>query len=305
MERSAFEKIYGELMSGLRPTLEIETSLGSFTRTFRLRERLVLLGGGHISKSLCHFASELGFSVTVIDDRPEYSAPERFPEAEETVCAPFPIAIARIGINAGDYVAVLTRGHQYDADCLRAILPGEMPYYLGMIGSQRRVKGLLSLLGSEGYDRSRLESICTPIGVSIGALTVDEIAISILAELIVHRRTDVERHSRSSRLVTEQADMDVIRSLADSETKKCVLIVLDTTGSTPVKSGAMMALDENYKTTGTVGGGCSENALLTDAYFLIGSGRETIIEVDMTNDVAASEGMVCGGRMKVLVSDVV
>lgn len=121
------------------------------------------------------------------DDRPSFANHSRFPEAKQIVCDLFPAAIEKIGIRESDYVAVITRGHRYDADCLRELLRGIMPRYLGMIGSKRRTVGLLNMLEEEGFSRADLDRIHTPIGLDIGALTVKEIAISIVAELIAER----------------------------------------------------------------------------------------------------------------------
>ena len=218
-------------------------------------------------------------------------------------CDRFENAIDRIGIGAGDYVAVITRGHRYDADCLRKILRGTMPKYLGMIGSKRRTAGLLNLLEDEGFDRAQLDAIHTPIGLDIGALSVKEIAISIVAELIACRRADTNRRSHSSIMTSEDIDLPLLRYVADERIDKVLLLVYDTSGSTPVKSGAFMAVDSSTKFMGTIGGGCSESAVLRQAYYLIGTGESRSVSIDMSNDVAEKEGMVCGGQMKVLLAD--
>ena len=262
-----FQTIRESAEHGLASALHFEAEGAELVRSFRPNERLILLGGGNIAQPLCRYAADLGFSVIVADDRPTFANRPRFPEAHTVYCDRFENAIDRIGIGAGDYVAVITRGHRYDADCLRKILRGTMPKYLGMIGSKRRTAGLLNLLEGEGFDRAQLDAIHTPIGLDIGALSVKEIAISIVAELIACRRTDTNR------------------------------------GSTPVKSGAFMAVDSSTKFMGTIGGGCSESAVLRQAYYLIGTGESRSVSIDMSNDVAEKEGMVCGGQMKVLLAD--
>ena len=209
-----------------------------------------------------------------------------------------------IQVNEWDYVAVITRGHRYDADCLREILPGTFPRYLGMIGSRRRVIGLLNLLEEEGFSREALDKIHTPIGVDIGALTVKEIAVSIVAELIQCRRQSTERRSRSTTLTAEDIDLPLLQFLAEDPAPKALLTVIETQGSTPVKSGAMMAVDQALRMAGTIGGGCSENAVLMDAYRIIGTGAKRCVTIDMSNDVAEEEGMVCGGQMKVMIEDI-
>lgn len=298
-----FRGILDAVRQGLPANLEFEADGETYVRQFRPRERLIVLGGGHVAQPLCTFAAALGFAVTVVDDRPSFANHARFPEAEGIVCNAFPAAIQELGIHGGDYVAVITRGHRYDADCLRAILPGTMPRYLGMIGSKRRTIGLLSLLEEEGFSRELLDGIYTPIGLDIGALTTQEIGISIVAQLIQCRRQTTNRRSKNAVLTSEEINLPLLEFLAEDPTPKAVLMVYETSGSTPVKSGAIMAVDETYRMEGTIGGGCSESAVVRDAYALIGTGGERTVMVDMSNDVAEEEGMVCGGQMKVFIAD--
>lgn len=298
-----FRAVLDTVRRGLPAALELEIEGETYLRQFRPRERLIVLGGGHVAQPLCTFAAALGFAVTVVDDRPFFANQARFPEAEGIVCNAFPAAIRSLDIGEGDYVAVITRGHRYDADCLRAILPGVMPRYLGMIGSKRRTVGLLNLLEEEGFSRELLDVIHTPIGLEIGALTTQEIGISIVAELIQCRRQSTNRRSKSTVLTSEEINLPLLEFLAEEPTPKALLLVYETSGSTPVKSGAYMAVDETYRSEGTIGGGCSESAVLRDAYALIGTGESKVVTVDMSNDVAEEEGMVCGGQMRVLLAD--
>ena len=302
--REQLQDIYGAVLAGRPAALKLEADGEVFTRVFRPQERLLLLGCGHISQALCRYAADLGFAVTVSDDRPDFANHQRFPDAARILCDDFSAAIRCFGVTESDYVAVLTRGHRYDADCLRELLKGVLPRYLGMIGSRRRVISLLELLAGEGYSPSALHQIHAPIGLDIHALTVKEIAISILAELISVRRADVVRHTAQRRLTEENIDLPLLESLACDPTPKALLLVYETCGSTPVKSGAMMAIDKNHRSVGTIGGGCSENAVLHTAYRLIGSGAQRCVTVDMSGDVAEEEGMVCGGWMKVFLLDI-
>ena len=304
MNVSALKEIHTAAAAGANTQLSFTVDGTVYTRSFSPAERLILLGCGHIGQALCRYAADLGFSVTAVDERPGFANHTQMPEAETILCDSFPNAIRRLNITERDYVCVITRGHRFDADCMREILPGEFPKYLGMIGSKRRVALLLRQLENEGFSRSDLERIHAPIGLAINALTVKEIAISIVAELILCRRTDVVRRSKETRLSVETVDLPLLEFLADDPTPKALLIVYETSGSTPVKSGAMMTVDRLNRTVGTIGGGCSENAVLNDARKLIGTRAQRSVVVDMSNDIAAEEGMVCGGRMKVLITDV-
>ena len=267
------------------------------------QERLLVLGGGHIALHVVEFSAKCGFKVTVADDRPDFANRERFPLAEEVICDSFENAINRFGITAYDYVVIITRGHRNDADCLRAILPGEQPAYMGLIGSRRRVKGLMAMLAEEGFSTENMARICTPIGLCIGAVTPQEIAISILSELIAYKR--LPEHCNDGIRCCSDSDIELstLRYLAENKDPKAIVTVIETKGSTPREAGAKMAVSPLGKVTGSIGGGCSEWAVIKDAIKIIGTGRYKTVDIDLTGEVAESDGMVCGGTMKVLIED--
>lgn len=302
--QARLQTLLEQIKNGSPASLTFEVEGTSYLRNFRPMERLILLGGGHVAQPLCRYGADLGFAVTVADDRPSFANRARFPEAGTVLCDAFPNAIRQLAIGEGDYVAVITRGHRYDADCLRQLLAGPFPHYLGMIGSKRRVIALFQLLEEEGFSRELLDRVHAPIGLDIRALTVKEIAISIVAQLIQCRRENTCRHSSSTVLTADDVNLPLLTCLAEDPEPKALLTVYATSGSTPVKSGAMMTVDRSLRTVGTIGGGCSENAVMRDAYNLIGTGRRRCVPVDMSNDVAEEEGMVCGGHMMVLIEDV-
>lgn len=301
--REIFADILRQTQNNQTAEWQMEIDGETYTRLFRPKERLILLGAGHIAQPLCEIAAMLGFSVTVVDDRPSFANHPRFPQAEQIVCDAFPHAIEHLHIHAGDYVAVITRGHRYDADCLRTLLAGTMPRYLGMLGSKRRTIALLHMLAQEGFAQDKLDSIHTPIGLDIGALSVQEIAVSIAAQLVQIRRSGLNRRSKSHILTEEIFRADVVEDIVSNPLKKALLLVYETSGSTPVKSGAFMTVNEMFQAKGTIGGGCSESTVLRDAFHLIGTGESKCVTVDMSNDVAAEEGMVCGGQMKIFLTD--
>lgn len=301
--REIFADILRQTQNNQTAEWQMEIDGETYTRLFRPKERLILLGAGHIAQPLCKIAAMLGFSVTVVDDRPSFANHPRFPQAEQIVCDAFPHAIEHLHIHAGDYVAVITRGHRYDADCLRTLFAGTMPRYLGMLGSKRRTIALLHMLAQEGFAQDKLDSIHTPIGLDIGALSVQEIAVSIAAQLVQIRRSGLNRRSKSHILTEEIFRADVVEDIVSNPLKKALLLVYETSGSTPVKSGTFMTVNEMFQAKGTIGGGCSESAVLRDAFHLIGTGESKCVTVDMSNDVAAEEGMVCGGQMKIFLTD--
>ena len=298
-----FARVLRETEAGRAAEITKEIDGARCVRRFIPEDRLILLGGGHIAVPLCKMASMLDFAVTVVDDRPSFANSTRFPEAAQVVCDGFAAAIAGLHIRPTDYICVITRGHRWDGECLRQILRGEYPSYLGMIGSRRRVTALLALLREEGYDADKLAAVHTPIGLKIGAETPAEIAVSICAELVQHRRSHPADENEA---VLERTDtnFELLRFPAGNCVPAALMTVISTMGSTPVESGAIMVMDELGRTIGTIGGGCGEAEVMTAARRLIGTGQTRVVEVDMSNDIAEEEGMVCGGRMRVLVEGI-
>jgi xanthine dehydrogenase accessory factor len=286
------------------PLIEVKEEKTVLVEPFFPEERLIVLGGGHIALPLVEFASKVGFSVTVVDDRLSFANINRFPLARQVLCAPFDQALQRLSITDNDYVVIITRGHRHDQTCLEQLLKGVQPFYTGMIGSRRRVGALKELLIEAGYSHKRLEQVHTPIGLAIGAVTPEEIAISIMAELIACKRQTKEILSGKPRLLNRSdIDFGVIRLLGGEEESKAVVTVISTKGSVPRGAGAKMLVYPDGKVAGSIGGGCSEAAVIGDARQIIGTGGYQIKTIDMTGDVAEDDGMVCGGIMQVMIED--
>ena len=273
-----------------------------FTEPVLPQERLIIFGGGHIAVPVCSLGASCGFAVTVVDDRPSFAVKERFPDADELICDTFENAIERLSVGPYDYVVIVTRGHIHDAECLRRITLGKQPAYVGMIGSRKRVQAQLELLKKEGLSPERLSKVCTPIGLSIGAVTPAEIAVSIMAEVISYRR--LPSLAQEGHYICESdLELSVIRYLADNADPKVILTIIESKGSAPRREGAKMAVDSCGNITGSIGGGYAEAAALKEAEKLIGTGRYKIMDFDLSNDVAAADGMACGGSLKVLIED--
>ena len=144
---------------------------------------LYVIGAGHVGFHLARVAHEVGFRVHVVDDREKFANAERFPSAVEIVVDDIPSWVARAGLPAHAYAVIVTRGHTNDLEALRALAARELRY-LGLIGSRAKVARIFDALAADGVPTERLTRVHAPIGLDIGAVTPQEIAVSILAELI-------------------------------------------------------------------------------------------------------------------------
>jgi len=153
---------------------------------------LYIFGAGHVSVNLCKVARSAGFDVTVVDDRDSYANRERFPDAKEVIAEDFDRAMARLSPGESAYLVIVTRGHRDDMRILRWAVQSRARY-IGMIGSKRKTITIFQELTREGLSPELFERVHAPVGLDIGAITPEEIAVAITAELIAARR-GVERN---------------------------------------------------------------------------------------------------------------
>ena len=148
--------------------------------------RTYLFGGGHVSQALVPVLASAGFRPVVYDDRPEFSNPALFPQAEKTLCGEFTRLAEQITVTPEDYVVVMTRGHQADYEVLAQVLRSGAKY-LGCIGSKRKLALCRDRLLADGFTEAEYRRLHAPIGLAIGAQTPEEIAVSVAAEMIAVR----------------------------------------------------------------------------------------------------------------------
>jgi xanthine dehydrogenase accessory factor len=181
--------------------LEVKGGAGAYEVMVEVVEApvtLLVVGGGHIGLSLATVGAHAGFSVAVLDDRTMYANAERFPMADKVMCGDFVEELATFPIGTNTYVVLVSRGHKQDEVALRQVVSSPAAY-VGMIGSKRRVATVLRHLAEEGFPVEALERVHTPIGFDIGAETPEEIAISIIAEIVMVRRGGSGRQMREGR----------------------------------------------------------------------------------------------------------
>ncbi len=150
--------------------------------------RAFIFGGGHVSKSISKVANIAGFATTIIDDREAFANAERFPEAEETYADEYESVFPKLPITSTSYLIIVTRGHRDDMRVLRWAI-GTPAKYICMIGSKRKTISVVRELEKEGFPREAFDRIFAPMGLEIGAESPEEIAVSVVAEMIAVRRS--------------------------------------------------------------------------------------------------------------------
>ena len=278
--------------------------------------KLVICGAGHVSMAVTAIGKLLGMHVTVIDDRQELVQNAIAKGADEAVCKGFEEALREIRGDNDTYYVIVTRGHRYDMDCLR-ILARKRYAYIGMIGSRKKVRLVMETLAEEGVAKEFLDSVYAPIGLRIGAETPEEIAVAVMAQIRVKR--------------TLGFPGDIMKALqAEGRDRLVMATIIARQGSSPRGVGSKMLIAKDGSIIGTIGGGlvegraitCGKRMLLDEERGAVAMERgamtmecgpavmehepavmehgPVIMYVDMSAGAAEEDGMVCGGRVQVL-----
>lgn len=217
-----------------------------FAERFGAVPQLVVCGGGHVAAALVKQAKLLGMPVLAIDDREEFAQQLRAAGADTVLCAPFAQALQDVPGGAETYFAVLTRSHAFDLDCLTRILQ-KPAAYVGMMGSRGRAALVRRQLLENGLDSQRIDALCAPIGLAIGAQTAAEIALSILAQIV---------QVKNARPQTEGYPVALLDAMVQAEkarTPAVLATIVARHGSTPRDVGAKMLILPDGSTVGSVG----------------------------------------------------
>ncbi len=189
------EEVGDEIDENLLKVLNVEVETPAGPKEIRIflesivpAPTLYLFGGGHVSLQIARIARAVGFRIVVIDDRPMFANRERFPEADETRVLDMETCFDHLDIDEQSYLVAVTRGHQHDKPVVRQAVRTNAKY-IGMIGSRRKIALMWNQLEEEGISRARLEEVHAPIGLNIGADNPEEIAVSVVSELIAVRRS--------------------------------------------------------------------------------------------------------------------
>ncbi|WP_425806887.1 XdhC family protein [Desulfitobacterium sp. Sab5] len=188
--------------------LSLAAQLTLFIDPIYPKTQLIILGGGHIALPLAKLGKFLDFQVMVVDDRSSFANFFRFGEADEVICEDFEKAIEQLTFDVNTFIVIVTRGHHYDKVCLGSVLKSpERPAYVGMIGSRKKISAIMNALQDEGISAEQLRTVHSPIGLDIGAQTPEEIAMSILTEIMMVKRYGESRDLEAKSL----KDISLIR----------------------------------------------------------------------------------------------
>lgn len=271
-----------------------------FLKNMTYREdRLFICGGGHVSIPIIQIGKMLGFHVTVLEDRPVFADHARAAGADEVRCDSFENGLVQIEGDSDTYFVIVTRGHRYDMACLRRIIYKENAY-IGMMGSRTRVRQVMNTLCEEGIEEELLRRVHSPIGLSIGAQTPEEIAVSVMAELIQVKYKNMNADHSGGNSNTEFTKEILRAALSEVPEKRCIATIISRKGSAPRRVGTKMVIFEDGSLADTIGGGCMEAEVIREALFLLKQGEDKkVIQVNMLPEQAEDEGMVCGGVIEV------
>lgn len=265
-----------------------------FIEHLKRQAHLVICGGGHVSQQVIKLAGKVGFHVTVLEDRPYFADRAREAGADLVLCDAFEKSLQGIAGTPDTYFLVVTRGHRFNRACLEQIL--KKPYaYVGMMASRGRSALLKKQMAGDGFDRKALDEMHTPVGLSIYAETPEEIAVSIVAELIQIKNQTKKTAGYDSLL------MEYLTGVKEPGQPKVLATIIARRGSAPRSIGTKMLVLGDGRIIGTIGGGCMESEVQHQCLRLLREENEKsrIVCADMTVSQAEDEGMVCGGTIDV------
>lgn len=260
---------------------------------------IVMCGGGHIGLSIYNLAQALEWKVTIIEDREEFCNSQRYPNAN-LVLGNYSDEISKLDLS-NSAIIIATRGHKNDKSCLTAALLKKKYRYLGMIGSKGKVadtkKAILNEIETNNLNITyeELDSIYSPIGLDINAQTPQEIAISIVAEIIKVIKNEKKQI---------ELDYNLLKKLANEDNDFVVARIVEKKGSAPREQGSFLAVFSNGQIFGTVGGGSVEYQVIEDSKKLLKSKdkKSQLFYHNLSNSKASKLGMICGGDVKVLLT---
>lgn len=253
--------------------------------------KLVICGAGHVSMPVIRLGRMLGFEVTAIDDREAFAARAAEAGAQRALCRPFPEALDAVEGDPSAAFVIMTREHAHDVECLRRVLKKPRAY-VGMMGSRSRSENVRRQLLAEGFDAEAVAAARMPIGLPIGSRTPEEIAVSVMAEIIsVMNASDAGEAFPPGML-------EALAALEGEAASPAVLaVIVEKVGEAPRRPGTKMLVTPDGRFIGTVGGGAAEAMILKAANDLLREGRR---EARLVRAQLEKGTMRCGGEIAAL-----
>ena len=186
LEAMTVQKARDLMAMGKNDYLYLDNGVECYIEAYTTPPTLVLIGGGHVSKAIAPIAKSVGFRIFVFDDREQFANPERFPEADITLVGDYRDGFDKLPVNANSFIVVATRGHQFDDAAVSGALRTPASY-VGLLGSKRKTILIFEELLRNGFDADELRRINAPIGLDIGGRTPEEIALSVMSEIVAFR----------------------------------------------------------------------------------------------------------------------
>ena len=312
-------------------------SIVMFKQQISSRPRLIICGGGHVSAALVRMASLLAFDIWVIEDRPLFADNAKRQGAGHVICGDYKKTLAGLEPQADDYYVCMTRGHRFDMECLTEIF--RKPYaYVGMMGSKKRAAIVKKDLEESGFSQENISGLHSPIGLAIGGQTPEEIALSVISEIVKCknertgctqvdnevldalieaakqrvsevRKTEVRKteaqKTEAQKIETQETGVQET-DLQASDEKYILCTIIKKNGSAPRGVGTQMLVSSDNRIIGTIGGGCAEAEVISHCRRLFRKQEFKcgLMDVSMNTDDAEKEGMVCGGSISVLLEQI-
>ena len=252
-------------------------------------------------------ASFLAFDIWVIEDRPLFADNAKRQGADHVICGDYKETLAKLQPQADDYYVCMTRGHRFDMECLTEIFTKSYAY-VGMMGSKKRAVIVKKDIEESGFSQEIISGLHSPIGLAIGGQTPEEIALSVISEIV---------KCKNERTSCTQIDNEVLDALTEvaghcasvthSPDEKYILCtIIKKNGSAPRGVGTQMLVSSDNRIVGTIGGGCAEALVISRCRRLFRNQefKCELIDVSMNTDDAENEGMVCGGSISVLLEQI-
>ena len=283
-----------------------------FLHSIGNRARLVICGGGHVSTALVRMAKLLDFEIWVLEDRPFFAEHAKQEGADHILCGDYVESLAKIPKDVDNYYVCMTRGHRFDLECLREIYKRRFAY-VGMMGSRKRSVLVRKELESCGFSGKQVEKLHSPIGLAIGAQTPAEIALSVISEIVQCKNERAKAAETDEAILEELTEPQRLSKFAVNDENemeyRMLCTIIEKRGSAPRSIGTQMLVTSDNRIIGTIGGGCAEAEVITRCRGYFAEMRKgihgicEIVKIQMSTDNVEEEGMVCGGRIEVLLEE--